>query len=612
MRRFPQPLTKLEAMSFDHHEIILLFLLAATLAIGDLAAGQNYSVPIPCSNPSSTPVCNSFLYAQSQNLSLSTIAAIFSANESLSRNISRSSGALDFLLQVPCNCAADGRGSSALLHDTTYRVVAGDTADNINLYVFRDLAWNIPTGLKAGELITVHLPCACLSDGNRDSVVVSYAVEMGDTLLAIAALFSADAAETVRMNSRLAANPDFLIPGWELFVPMGTASRPAKSKKSPALALGITIPVLFLLLLLLLLLFWRIRYRRRRLLMGKEKKTKMTTRPSISSLESQFNKNLEDYKVFDSEGPLIFSLEEVENATAGFDGTRVIGVGGFGSVFYGMVGDQEVAIKKMKSNKSKEFFAELKVELIGCASGDDHLYLVYEYLQNGSLSDHLHDPLLRGHQPLSWIARAQVALDSAKGIEYIHDYTKARYVHRDIKTSNILLDNCLRAKVGDFGLAKLVERSNEDDFIATRLVGTPGYLPPESLLEYQTSTKTDVFAFGVVLAELITGYRALIRDNTETTKMKSLITVMKGVFVEEDPEKALVAIVDGNLKNNYPMEAVFKMAEVAVLCLCDDPSSRPEMSEITVRLSQILVSSIEWEASLGGSDEVFSAVLNGR
>lgn len=87
------------------------------------------------------------------------------------------------------------------------------------------------------------------------------------------------------------------------------------------------------------------------------------------------------------------------------------------------------------------------MELFGYASGDDHLCLVYKYVGNGSLSDHLHDPLLKGHQPLTWTARTQIALDAAKGIEYIHDHKKARYVHRDIKTSNILLDDGLRAKV---------------------------------------------------------------------------------------------------------------------------------------------------------------------
>lgn len=111
----------------------------------------------------------------------------------------------------------------------------------------------------------------------------------------------------------------------------------------------------------------------------------------------------------------------------------------------------------MRFSKSKEFYAELKVlckihhinvvELLGYAAGDDHLYIVYEYVQNGSLNEHLHDPLLKGNQPLSWTARAHIALDAAMGIEYIHDHTKALYVHRDIKTSNILLDKGLRAKV---------------------------------------------------------------------------------------------------------------------------------------------------------------------
>ncbi|KAM0984183.1 hypothetical protein PS2_011384 [Malus domestica] len=197
--------------------------------------------------------------------------------------------------------------------------------------------------------------------------------------------------------------------------------------------------------------------------------------------------------------------------TCAYPGIRRISgsgrVNGYGSVFFGVIRKKEVAIKKTRSNSTKEFFAELKVlckihhinvvELLGYATGDDHLYLVYEYVQNGLLSEHLHNLLLKGHQPLTWTARTQIALDTAKGIEYIHEHTKAQYVHRDIKTSNIPLDEGLRAKVADFGLAKLVGRTNEEDVIATRLVGTPGYLPPESVKELQMTHKTDVFAFGV-------------------------------------------------------------------------------------------------------------------
>ncbi|KAK9090759.1 hypothetical protein Sjap_023936 [Stephania japonica] len=277
-----------------------------------------------------------------------------------------------------------------------------------------------------------------------------------------------------------------------------------------------------------------------------------------------------DVTAFESEKPVIFSIQEVEEATTGFSESRKIGEGGFGCVYLGVLGDKEVAIKKMKSSKSKEFFAELKVlckihhinvvELLGYASGNDHLYLVYEYIQNGSLSDHLHDPLLQGHQPLSWTARAQIALDAARGIEYIHDHTKTRYVHRDIKTSNILIDEGLRAKVADFGLAKLVERTGEEDFLATRLVGTPGYLPPESVRELHMTYKTDVFAFGVVLAELVTGKRALIRDKQDLNKMKSLISVVNEIFRNEYPENALEAMIDSNIRNSCPMEEVYKVS----------------------------------------------------
>ncbi|CAK9142239.1 unnamed protein product [Ilex paraguariensis] len=249
---------------------------------------------------------------------------------------------------------------------------------------------------------------------------------------------------------------------------------------------------------------------------------------SRSNISSQVYMHNTDVTDIESDKPVIYRLEEIDEATGNFDVARKIGEGGYGSVYFGILREQEVAVKKMKSSKSKEFLVELKVlckihhinvvELLGYASGDNHLYLVYEYVQNGSLNVRLHDPLLK--------ARAYIALDAARGIEYIHDHTRARYVHRDIKTSNILLDQGLRAKVGDFGLAKLVERSDEEDLIVTRLVGTPGYLAPESIQEIQTTSKADVFAFGVVLAELITGQRALVRDNREPNRMKSLISVV--------------------------------------------------------------------------------------
>ncbi|XP_014511587.1 lysM domain receptor-like kinase 3 [Vigna radiata var. radiata] len=233
-------------------------------------------------------------------------------------------------------------------------------------------------------------------------------------------------------------------------------------------------------------------------------------------------------------------LPEIEEATSNFDESRRIGSGGYGSVYFGVLGNKEVASKKMRSNKSKEFYAELKVELLGYANGEGDLYLMYEYVPNGSLNDHLHNPLL-------------------KGLEYIHDYTKARCVHRDIKSSNILLNDKFRAKVGDFGLAKLVDKTEDENFITTRLVGTPGYLPPESLKELQVTPKTDVFAFGVVLSEMLTGNRALFRESQEEIKMKSLISVVNKVFQDDELEIALEDAIDKNLEASCRKEDVYKV-----------------------------------------------------
>ncbi|GJM94200.1 hypothetical protein PR202_ga10824 [Eleusine coracana subsp. coracana] len=506
--------------------------------------------PMQCNDLSINPSCSSFLYVTPEGRNLSTIVSVFNGNASLIQPIKRFSGLEDLLVGVPCICEAINDTMTALFHDTEYLVEQDDTPLTVNTNKFSGLAMNVGDGnnLTANRKITVHMPCGCSSTASHG--VLSYAVQEGDTLSNIASLFRTSSQDILNLNPSL-TNPDFIKPGWILFVPMGVA--------------------------------------------GSSKK------------------NIDP---FQTERPVIFSLKGVEDATANFDEKRKIGEGGYGSVYLGVIGTHEIAIKKMKASKSKEFFAELKVlckvDLIGYAAGDDHLYLVYEYVQNGSLNEHLHDPLLKGHQPLSWTARTQIALDAARGIEYIHDHTKACYVHRDIKTSNILLDNGLRAKVADFGLVKLVQRSDEEECMATRLVGTPGYLPPESVLELHMTTKSDVYAFGVVLAELITGLRALVRDNKEANKMKSLISIMRKAFKPEDLESSLQTIIDPNLKDNYPREEVCKMANVSMWCLTEDPLNRPEMRDIMPTLSQIHLTSIEWEASLGGDDEVFSGVFNGR
>ncbi|KAI7998555.1 LysM domain receptor-like kinase 3 [Camellia lanceoleosa] len=591
---------------------------------------QSYGVnQLPCLRRINT--CTSLLY-QHNNLSKEQITTLYSVNTSQISPIVDGNNHKHYLITVPCSCKQVNSTSGVVegyFYSTVYTLQPNDTFVHVSDDFYSGQAWKHggeEGSYQAGEEVQIDLLCGCVE--NESQIVVTYTVQLHDTVSDIATLLSARISEIDNLNTIVSMNPGFIDVGWVLFVPMEKNGIPppkaAKKWHKWTIVVGILSAVALLSACTLAMIF----FRRKMYQKNSEKNSKLVSKSSTAnkffSSQSQFlhKEKMEDVPVFESERPVIYSLEEIEAATNCFDETRKIGEGGYGSVYFGVLGEQEVAIKKMRSNKSKEFFAELKVlckihhinvvELLGYASGDDHLYLVYEYIQNGSLSDHLHDPLLKGHQPLSWTARTQIALDAAKGIEYIHDHTKARYVHRDIKTSNILLDETLRAKVADFGLAKFVGRTNEDDLIATRLVGTPGYLPPESVKELQVTTKTDVFAFGVVLAELITGQRALIRDNREPNKMKSLITLVNKIFQDKEPETALLSIIDGNLKGSYHMEDVYKMAELADWCISEDAINRPEMREIVVALSQILVSSVEWEASLGGDSHVFSGVFSGR
>nr|GEU67635.1 LysM domain receptor-like kinase 3 [Tanacetum cinerariifolium] len=331
--------------------------------------------------------------------------------------------------------------------------------------------------------------------------------------------------------------------------------------------------------------------------------------------------------VFDVEKPVVFAYEEVLSCTDFFSETNLLGHGTYGSVYYGLLREQEVAVKRMTAMKTKEFIAEMKVlckvhhtnlvELIGYAASDDELFLIYEYAQKGSLGSHIHDPQSKGHPTLSWIMRVQIALDTARGLEYIHEHTKPHYVHRDIKSSNILLDGAFKAKISDFGLAKLVGIANDVEASATRVVGTFGYLAPEYLRDGLATTKSDVYAFGVLLFELISGKEALTRTEAvvmKSSEKRSLASIMLAALKHSPDSMSMSGLkdhIDPNLLDLFPHDCVFKMATLAKQCVEEDPILRPDMKQIVITLSHILLSSVEWEATLAGNSQVFSGLVQG-
>jgi len=332
--------------------------------------------------------------------------------------------------------------------------------------------------------------------------------------------------------------------------------------------------------------------------------------------------------MFEIEKPMVFTYEEIRAATDEFSDSNLLGHGNYGSVYFGLLREQEVAVKRMTATKTKEFAAEMKVlckvhhsnlvELIGYAATVDELFVVYEYVRKGMLKSHLHDPQSKGNTPLSWIMRNQIALDAARGLEYIHEHTKTHYVHRDIKTSNILLDEAFRAKISDFGLAKLVEKTGEGEISVTKVVGTYGYLAPEYLSDGLATSKSDIYAFGVVLFEIISGREAVIRTEaigTKNPERRPLASIMLAVL-KNSPDSmnmsSLKEFVDPNMMDLYPHDCLFKIATLAKQCVDDDPILRPNMKQVVISLSQILLSSIEWEATLAGNSQVFSGLVQGR
>lgn len=275
----------------------------------------------------------------------------------------------------------------------------------------------------------------------------------------------------------------------------------------------------------------------------------------------------------------VFGIEELREATNGFDQSCLI----HGSVYKGIVDGEVFAIKKMKWNAREELKILQKVNhgnlvrLEGfCIDPEDaNCYLVYEFVENGSLYAWLHK---NKHRKLTWKTRLRIAVDVANGLQYIHEHTRPRVVHKDIKSSNILLDGNMRAKIANFGLAK-----SGCNAITMHIVGTQGYIAPEYLADGVVSTKMDVFSFGVVLLELVSGREAI--DEQGRNLWVCAGTILDGEDLEK--ERRLMDWMDRSLlEQSFSMESVMNVMSVAVACVNRDPSKRPSMVDIVYALSK--------------------------
>ncbi|XP_019459678.1 PREDICTED: probable LRR receptor-like serine/threonine-protein kinase At5g10290 [Lupinus angustifolius] len=283
-----------------------------------------------------------------------------------------------------------------------------------------------------------------------------------------------------------------------------------------------------------------------------------------------------------------FAWRELQIATDNFSEKNVLGQGGFGKVYKGVLADNtKVAVKRLTDYESPGGDAAFQREvemisvavhrnllrLIGFCTTPTERLLVYPFMQNLSVAYRLRE-IKPGEAVLDWPTRKRVALGTARGLEYLHEHCNPKIIHRDVKAANVLLDEDFEAVVGDFGLAKLVDVRKTD--VTTQVRGTMGHIAPEYLSTGKSSERTDVFGYGIMLLEIVTGQRAIDFSRLEEEDDVLLLDHVKKL----EREKKLDAIVDRNLIKNYNMQEVEMMIQVALLCTQGTPEDRPLMSEV--------------------------------
>ncbi|XP_059650695.1 serine/threonine receptor-like kinase NFP [Cornus florida] len=559
-----------------------------------------------CSLNQTTYPCQTYAFYRATApdfLDLASVGDLFSVSRLMISNPSNISSPTSPLVNnqslfVPLTCGCNSVNITTAISSAnlTYTIQPGDTYYLVSTEKFQNLTTYqsvevvnptlVPTNLTIGQNVVFPIFCKCPDATqlqNQVNYLVSYVFQPWDTIESVASLFGSTAQSVISLNGQnIQPSDTIFVPVSRLPILSQPSVAPVTSKKCErrgavtGLAIGLGLCGG---LLILISGLWGYREallkRRREVEMDKERQKLGAGGTGVSkkvdlNLMADVSDCLDKYRVF--------GIEELREATDGFDQRCVIQ----GSVYRGCIDGEMYAIKKMKWNAYEELKILQKVnhgnlvklEGFSIDPEDGNCYLIYEYVENGSLHSWLHG---NKHEKLSWKTRLRIAIDVANGLQYIHEHTRPRVVHKDIKSSNILLDANMRSKIANFGLAK-----SGCNAITMHIVGTQGYIAPEYLADGVVSTKMDVFSFGVVLLELVSGREAVVDEEG-----KFLWTSVTGILdgKEETKEKKLKGWMDGVLlQEPCSMESVMNVMTVAVACLHREPSRRPSMVDIVYAL----------------------------
>ncbi|CAN1827777.1 Wall-associated receptor kinase-like 1 [Linum perenne] len=542
-----------------------------------------------------------------------SIANLLGSDPSIVASINNISSATDKIppgkwIIVPVSCSCSG---SIYQHSTLYTVRTTDTYYSIANDTFQGLTtcqalagqnYYAADSLEVGTELTVPLRCACPSRDQAANGVVSllgYMITWGDTIPLIAARFGVQTARVFEAN-RL-GNDSVIYPFGQLLVPLDSQSCKANPdsffcgcrvnpgicisdrKKFPVklvtlLGIGIGIGLLGSFLILYKLIQY---LKRRKKQIHKQKMFKQNGGVLLQQKLTSYPGSHENAR--------LFTEEELKRATDNYNQSRFLGQGGFGTVYKGMLPDGTiVAVKKSKNidkTQIQQFINEVVilsqinhrhiVKLLGCCLETELPLLVYEFILNGTLSSHIHDST---NCSLCWDDRFRIAGEVAGAVAYMHSAASFPIYHRDIKSSNILLDAKLSAKVADFGTSKSVP--DDKTHLTTLVQGTFGYLDPEYFHTSQFTDKSDVYSFGVVLVELLTGQKPI--SFTRGEEERSLVAHFISATKEE--EHGLVRILDPVVSREAREADLVSIAELAVRCLRLNGKKRPTMREVAMEL----------------------------
>ncbi|KAJ4844869.1 hypothetical protein Tsubulata_004363, partial [Turnera subulata] len=576
---------------FSSEALFLLLLLSPTNVIAQSPAATNFS----CSTDSYAP-CQAYIayLAQAPNfLNLGNISDLFG----VSRQLIASSSSLvsedtqlfpNQLLLVPITCGCTGNRSFV---NITYQIKPGDSYYFVSVNAYENLTnWQLvedfnpsldPLLLHPGDKVIFPLFCKCPSKAqsvNGIQFLITYVWRPDDDLLKVAAKLNASARDIVLENDYQnfsdAVNHPMLIPVSQL--PVLSQQHPyPEHKKSKHLwitvVIGSILGVVFIVLLVTFLVHTHSSTKKKKTLDRNGsclETTDLIQTKELKTFESFEPKTIQDKLLPGISGylskPVIFEVKEIMEATMDLGEHYRIG----GSTYRANINGRLLAAKKTKGDITEELKILQKVnhanlvKLIGISSGTDGIcFLVYEYAENGSVDKWLHPKSASSSSSvafLTWTQRLHIALDVATGLHYMHEHIQPSIVHRDVRTSNILLDSRFRAKISNFSLAK----------------------PAIDLM----IPKIDVFAFGVVLLELLSGKRAMVtKENGEIVLLsKEIKDVLE---VAEKREERFKKWMDPKLESFYPIDGALNIANLARACTMETASARPSMAEVVFNLT---------------------------